>query len=488
MSSNLALKTNTHVVDILGNVIGRDQPIMVMEKALNLVGQLGNEIFLDDDVVFFDPFCKAGELLLACALSRCNAINKSQNANLNLIEIQKELYESNRYFALAPDERHHRLSLRTFLGNTNSHLDQFTHIIRDGHYLSEVDGTFDKDKFEKEFNSMIEYIKKTSKKNKIIAIGNPPYQESDGGFGKSATSIYNYFVDALIDSKDINEFVLVIPSRWFGGGKGLDDFRSRMMESNKIKNLRYFKNSSEVFPTVDINGGICFLNYAKDFDGETTFSDGKYTETLKLNEFDIITDDPKGYSIVRKIQGSWKGQYVGSVAWARKPFGLATDHFSKNKNHEVASTAKNAVACLCRYKEVKFIDRKYIEKNADKIEHWKVSIPAVAGGSKGNRRSTIPLNQIFIIPKGTITSETYSIIDTFTSKEKAENLLSYLKTDFARYLVGLRKITQHVPRDRWDWVPYVDITKPWTDDELFKLFKISKEEQEHIKAKVQEWS
>ena len=90
--------------------------------------------------------------------------------------------------------------------------------------------------------------------------------------------------------------------------------------------------------------------------------------------------------------------------------------------------------------------------------------------------------------KGTISLETYSVIDTFKNKQEAENLITYLKTDFVRYFLGLRKITQHLPADRWSWVPYVDCKKSWTDEELFKMFKFSKEEQEHIKKKVQEWS
>lgn len=479
------MKAPTHVVDILGNVIGRDQPILTLEKAINLVSLLGTEVFLDQDVVFFDPFCKAGEILFACAFNSC--VSKTKNGSVASIDsIHDEVYKSQRYFALAPDERHHRLSLRTFLGNSNSHNKEFNHIIRNGNYLSELDGRLDREKLKKEFLLMIEYIKKTSGKKKIVAVGNPPYQEADGGFGKSAKSIYDLFTNALIESPDISEFILVIPARWFGGGKGLDEFRDKIRNSGHVKNLRYFKNSSEVFPTVDINGGVCFLHFDKNFNGLTSFTDGKYKETLKLSEFDIITDDPLGYSLVRKITQQWDGKYISSVAWAGKPFGIRTFYFQRNK--VLSENDKNAVPCLSRNKQIKYADIKDIEKNKNKIDMWKVSVPAVAGGSKGNRRSTIPLNQIFLVPKGTITTETYNIIDVFESKQKAENLIEYLKTDFARYFLGLRKITQHLPKDRWDWVPYVDVSKKWTDDDLFKLFKITKEEQAHIKAKVEEWS
>lgn len=241
-----ALKNiNTHVVDILGNVKGRDQPIMMLDRAIDLVSHLSEEILLDKDTVFFDPFCKAGEILLATALQTCKKRVEETRNLISVNEIEKELYESRRYFALSPDERHHRLSLRTFLGNTHSHNAEYNHIIKNGNYLSEVDGRLDEEKFKKEFQSMIDYIKQTSGKKKIIAVGNPPYQETDGGFGGSAKAIYNFFTEALIDSSDISEFVLVIPSRWFSAGKGVESFRDKMIASKQIKAIHHFKQSKE---------------------------------------------------------------------------------------------------------------------------------------------------------------------------------------------------------------------------------------------------
>jgi len=404
----LAIKPIAHVVDVLGNVIGRDQPILRMEKALEMTALLGEDNFTDDNVVFFDPFCKAGELLLACAFHSCWAKSKGQDKLLDIDMVFKEIYKSNRYFGLAPDERHHRLSTRTFLGNTHSHLENFNHIIRDGHYLSEEDGILDRERFEKEFSAMIEYIKPETGNKKIIAVGNPPYQEADGGFGKSAKSIYNLFTETLIQSKNISEFLLVIPARWFGGGKGLDDFRANLMSSHKIKNLVYFQNSSHVFPTVDINGGVCYLHYNKNHTGKTTFTDGKHTEILHLDEYDIIADDPKGYPLVRKIASQWNGLFIGDVAWAGKPFGIRTFYFERNK--KLSADNKDAVPCLSRNKKIHYVDINNIGKNRNKINLWKVAVPKAAGGSKGKRRSTIPTNQIFLIDQGMVTTETYNII------------------------------------------------------------------------------
>lgn len=148
---------NTHVVDILGNIRGRDQPIMLMKKAIDLVSMLGEDVLTSDDVVFFDPFCKGGEILLAAAFARNLYKSKKKKHLVDIQKIQDDMFNGNRYFALAPDERHFRLSLRTFLGNEKSHLSNYSRIIRNGNYLSEDDGRLNEEYFKKEFENMISY-------------------------------------------------------------------------------------------------------------------------------------------------------------------------------------------------------------------------------------------------------------------------------------------------------------------------------------------
>jgi len=481
----LELKTTAHIVDVLGNVIGRDQPILRMEKALEMVSLLGEDVFADENVVFFDPFCKAGELLLACAFLSCKA--RSKKSLLDLDIVTKEIYESNRYFGMAPDERHHRLSLRTFLGNEVSHNKKYNHIIRDGHYVSEEDGRLDHDKFEREFKNMIEYIKSKAGNKKIVAVGNPPYQESDGGFGGSATAIYNHFTEKLMKSSDIQEFIIVIPSRWFAVGKGVDVFRENVLKSTEVKAIHYFKKSKSVFPTVDVLGGVCFFQFQKGFKGKTTFIEEGVSTEIILSEFDIIPDDPFAYPLIRKIKNK-HSHFVDKVAWSRNPYGLSSTFFRDNE--ESTSSSSNSIKCLTRGRKFKFTSKSNITKNKDKIDFFKVVIPsAYAPGSKeGVRRVTLPIKQYFILEKNEITTETYSIIDTFKTRAEAERFVKYLQTDFARYLLGLRKITQHIPKDRWAWVPYMDTSIEWTNESLAKHFGLSKAEMDHIKKKVQEWS
>lgn len=479
-----ALKPSAHVVDVLGNVIGRDQPILRIEKALEMVSHLGEEIFADENVVFFDPFCKAGELLLACAFLSCQI--KSKKSVLDIDVVIKEIYESNRYYGMAPDERHHRLSLRTFLGNSESHNGKYNHIIRDGHYVSEKDGCLDQEKFVKEFNSMIEYIKSKAGDKKIVAVGNPPYQEEDGGAQKSAKPIYNLFVEKLIEKNEIKNFILVIPSRWFGGGKGLDGFRALMMNSPNLKSITHFGKSGDVFPTVDIDGGVCFINLDKSFQGKTILSTAGTEIELDNERFDIIPDDPGAYPILEKINKKWDGQNITDIAWPRKAFGLGTNFFDQNK--ECLATDNDVIACVSRNRTVKYLKKSQIPKNVELISKYKVCAPKAYGGQRGDRRITLPKQHIFLIEKDFICTETYNVIGAFTTKKEALSLISYLQTDFSRYLLGLRKITQDIPRERWKWIPLLDLSIEWTNESLAQYFNLTEKEKEHIKKKVKEWS
>ncbi|WP_415064373.1 Eco57I restriction-modification methylase domain-containing protein [Bdellovibrio sp.] len=479
--SALVIKPTTHVVDVLGNVIGRDQPILRMEKALEMVALLGEEVFADENVVFFDPFCKAGELLLACAFHSCWAKSKSKVLDVDMV--MKEIYQSNRYFGLAPDERHHRLSIRTFLGNENSHKEEFNHIIRDGHYLSEEDGTLDEQKFEREFNSMIEYINSKEKDKKIIAVGNPPYSEEDGGHGRSSNQIYPYFTEHLMDDPRISDFVLVIPAKWFSAGKNTKHFRKRVIESFQFKTIRYFQKSEEVFPTVQVKGGICYLNWSEEHNGSPLFIDGNQIKEFDLSKHNIISDDPESDAIVSKIFKKCN-QSIADIAWSRKPFGLPTNYFKANDSLE--KNDDDAIPCFSQGRKLYYANRNHITKNRDKTEWYKVVVPKAYG--KGMRRCTIPAEHIFIIQKGYITTETYNVVGCFKTKTEAESFQTYLQTDFSRYLLGLRKLTQDIPKDRWNWVPLVDLDTEWTDKKLAKHFGLTEKEQEHIKKKVQEWS
>lgn len=456
-----------------------------MEKAIEMVALLGEEVFADENIVFFDPFCKAGELLLACAFHSCWAKSKGKTKLLDVEMVMKEIYQSNRYFGLAPDERHHRLSTRTFLGNLNSHNEKMNHIIRDGHYLSEEDGTLDEEKFETEFSSMIEYINNTTKNKKIIALGNPPYQENYEGTGGNtgANPIYHLFLDKLIKSNRIAEFLMVIPSRWFAGGRGksLKTFANELRESKKLKQIYDFQDSKKVFPTVEIKGGVCFLHWDQNHNGNTKFYNHEDNTTMDvdISAGDMIIRDSIALGIANKIQAKSKN-FISDIAWSWNPFNLPSNYFEKNSEDK----SGELLQCFTKRGVIKKIAKAKITKNVDKLGKFKVAYPkAVSTGGIPHRP-----DQLFIMGKNQICTETYMVIDAFANKSQAEILLKYLQTDFVRFLVSIKKITQDMTKETWCLVPFMNVGTEISDKEIYKYYGLSKDETDYIKKKVQEWA
>ena len=474
---------NAHVVDILGSTKGRDQPIMKMDKAIELIKCLDPKVLASDDYVFFDPFCKAGEVLLAAALM--SALSRKKQSVVSQKEVEQHLYESNRFFGMAPDERHYHLSLRTFFGNEKSHNDKFTKNIRNGAYLSEEDGRLNKEKFKKELKEMIAYIENLTNKP-IIAIGNPPYQEDNGGGNcGGAKPIYNIVIEGILEHQSLRNFLVVIPSRWLSSPrKDLTKFRTLIVDSEKASLIRYFQKAEDVFPTVQVKGGICFLYYKEENKGTTSFIDDNGCHGVNLRDFDIIPDDPVSRSIIKKVL-SKKGEFVSSLALPGNPFKLRTYYF-KRANKRISASNKDVVKCYSTGREVNFVRRDEVKKNKDKIDKYKIIVPATYG--KGMRRCTIPKNQFFIAKKGEIVTETFNIVACFKKEKDAKLFIQYLRSNFSRYLAGLRKQTARIPASTWAWVPLVDISKEWNDHKLSKYFALSENECSHIQQKVEEWS
>lgn len=476
-----------HVIDVFGNIKGRDQPIMRLDKAIDLVSQLDDEVFTSDEYVFFNPFCKSGEILLATVLVSMHHKSRQKGFNLCPEAVCKEMFESNRYFAMAPDERHYRLSLRTFYGNEGSHDANLTKNIKNGNYLSERDGKLNRDQFNKELKIMIDYIKDKSKGKKIIAIGNPPYQENSQGYGKQAKPIYNFFISHLINKVD--QFSLVIPARWFSGGMGLQEFRTELINSGKIKKIKFFENSNDIFPTVDIRGGICYLlcDNTRQNNKKTTFEVAGETAFEEFtNKYDVIVPRKIDHNIIDKvIQKS--DIFLSNSIWPLDPFGLPSNYFDRKTNaYKIEKDQPNVIECFSKGRRIHNIPVNIISKNKDKIDEYKVAFPKAVGGGKRHRDKVLPRPEhFFMISPRQISTFSYGIAGSFKNIKVAQNFIDFLKTNFARFLLGLRKPTQDMSQKNFVWVPKMDFRKKWTDELLFKYFNFNNEEIQHIKNRVE---
>lgn len=312
-----------------------------------------------------------------------------------------------------------------------------------------------------------------------VIIGNPPYQLSDGGFGKSAKPIYQEFVE---QAKKLNPRFLsmIIPSRWFAGGKGLNDFREEMLNDKRIRKIVDFENANDCFPGVDIAGGICYFLWEKDYSGEcdvTNVVNGKESYSVRsLNEFNTFIRNSKAVPIIRKILAH-KKKTMDSQVSSRKPFGLATN-VRPQKTGDIILRWQNGEGPYRRDE---------ITVGTEIIDDWKVITSYVgydhAGnpGKDGRRRV---FSKIDILPPGTICTETYLVVGSYKSEAEARNLVGYMKTRFFRFLVSQFMYSHHITKDSYAFVPIQDYSQSWTDEKLYKKYGITKEEIEFIESTI----
>jgi site-specific DNA-methyltransferase (adenine-specific) len=316
-----------------------------------------------------------------------------------------------------------------------------------------------------------------------VIIGNPPYQLSDGGFGTSAAPIYQLFVEKALDLAP-RYAVFVTPSRWFAGGKGLDEYRERMLADHRMRSIVDFPKLYEAFPGVKIRGGISYFLWERDYDGPCTVQtmwDGKPVGepvSRYLDSFDVLVRRNEAVPILEKVRAKKEPTLDARVS-SRKPFGLATNFKGKPSK----AGLKQAVQLFANQR-IDWIERSDIPINQEWVDDWKVLMTAVQGTSAAVE--TKFLSKPKLAEPGIACTETYLVAGRFAKEIEATRYASYLRTRFVRFLVSLRKQTQHATRDVYAFVPDVPLTEDWTDAKLYKRYGLTADEIEFIESQVAE--
>lgn len=327
-----------------------------------------------------------------------------------------------------------------------------------------------------------------------VIIGNPPYQLNDGGFGTSAAPIYDKFVE---QAKKLNPrfLTMVIPSRWFAGGKGLDEFRESMLGDAHLRTIDDFLSAADVFPGVGLKGGVCYFLWDRDNAGDcevrTHFKDWPVTTAIRpLLEAgaDVFIRFNEGLSILKKVVAVETGQSdslelpesqrFDRLVSSRKPFGLDTTFKGK---------AAQAAGDLLIYQNggTGYTPRSSVKANEHLIDKWKIFTGRAAPGT-GNR-DTYPhkiISTPFIGEPGSISSETYLAIGPFDTQAEAESALSYLSCRLTRLLILLHKPSQDTTRKVYTFVPTQKWTKKWTDEDLYAKYDLTEGEITFIETVV----
>lgn len=333
-------------------------------------------------------------------------------------------------------------------------------------------------------------------------VGNPPYQESDGGAQASARPIYQEFVQ-IAKAMNPEYMSFIIPTRWFAGGKGLDKFRDQMLNDPSLKELHDFLTPEELFPGTNNRGGVCYFLADKNWNKDTVRVVTRYnSEILSDVSRPLITEginifirDSIAVSIIQKV---FRGNYDNSFStWvsSRKPFGIESNIIKSDIFHLTPEEVSEPVVCIAKGRKRGFIEKSIIKAHLEWIDKWKVFVPRA--NNIGTELNDDNLNA-FVEGPNTVCTEAYISVggDENLNEVSANNLAIYLMTKFARFMHRQAKASHDASSKTYFFIPLQDFTTlsdiDWSqsidniDEQLFTKYGLTDDEKQHIRISIKE--
>lgn len=488
---------NPDVLSCIAN-LSNDEVFTPPEVANAMLDLLPQELFSDPSITFLDPGCKSGVFLREIAKrllkglesiypdlqKRTDHIFKEQLFGIAITELTSHLSRRSLYCSKAANSNYSVAHFDTVDGNIRFKMIQ--HRFQNGKCAfcgapqKEYDRADDLETYAYEFIH-------TTKPEEIfkvkfdVIIGNPPYQLSDGGYGISATPIYNKFIETAKKLQP-RYLSMIVPARWFAGGKGLDAFRDEMLHDTSLRIIHDYPNAGDCFNGVQIKGGITYFLWDRDNKGDCeiyTHHNGVVTDPvtrpLLEPECDTFIRYNDGVTIYRKVI-SHHEPTMDCIVSSRKPFGLSTT-FHGRKDRQIGDVQ------IFENRGISYIKRTDILSNIELVDKYKVFIPRSSSGSDAFPHPI--LGKPFIGKPGTACSETYIVIGPFDTEEICKNAITYIHTKFMRTLAMFKKVTQSTTKALYTLVPLQDFSHEWTDNMLYEKYGISDEEIAFIDSMIQ---
>ncbi|MCI6434393.1 MAG: Eco57I restriction-modification methylase domain-containing protein [Clostridiales bacterium] len=494
---------NPDVLSCLAN-LSNDEVFTPPDVVNQMLDMLPQELFCNPDTTFLDPACKTGVFLREIAKrlivglepqfpdlqERIDHIFHKQLFGIAITELTSLLSRRGVYCSKYPNSEFSVSLFDDAQGNIRYKRVQHTWVDGRCKYcgISKKTELGDSARGETLETHAYELIH-TLKPEEIfgmkfdVIIGNPPYQLNDGGNGVSAAPIFQLFVEQAMKLKP-RYLSMIIPARWYAGGKGLNEFREMMLNNRHVRKLMDYESSKDCFSGVNIAGGICYFLWDRDNAGPCEITNCSLdTPTVmerELNEFPILIRSNMAVSIVHKVLATGCEVY-SDHAYPRNPFGFAT-------NFRGRTMKEPGDIELLTSKGFQFIRRSDVKKNADIIDHYKVLIgrlvPSNGELDVDPKDGYRVITDTRIIGPGQINTETYLDIGVFKTEAEALHFDKFLKSKLPRFLLRQAISSLNVTRECFRFVPYVDFTEEWDDQRLYKMYGLTEEEIQLVEATI----
>ncbi len=507
MPLNPDLFTSVYKPDVLSCLadLSNDEVFTPPDVANKMLDMLPQELFRDPNTKFLDPACKSGVFLREIAKrliagladkipnlqERCDWIFKNQLYGIAITELTSLLSRRSVYCSKYPKSPFSITRFDNVEGNIIFHKIKHTwknkkciycgtaengdlnDIAREGmesHAYEFIHTLHPEDIFKMKFD---------------VIISNPPYQLNDGGNGVSASPIYQHFIE---NAKKLHPryLTMIVPSRWFAGGKGLDKFRKEMLNDRHLVRIVDYINAKDCFPQNSISGGVNYFlwdrDHEKDCEFTTVIGDKEDTQIRKLNEFPVFVRYNAAVNMIHQIMAT---DFVplSTIVSSRNPFGLPTSARGEEKK-------KDGMLKLVSSKGSGFIAPSEVVSNQDVVNKYKIMVSRITyehAGEPDKEGMFRVLSRVEVLKPGEVCTDSYLIIGGFDTENEAENCADYLKSKFARFLISQTLSSINLSKDKFGLIPMQDFTKKVDIEHLYKKYYFSKSDVEFINSLIHDF-